>query len=440
MKGRTEKYGRAGAALLLTAALLTGCGDDGAAEVSAPATDADCRTGPTIPIVLATGPDVSSGKVRDALYSAWNAHCPRHPVRVVELPAEVDGQRSQLAAAEQSGSTAYDVLSLDVINTAEFAKDGLILPLAGESPTPFQPAAWQTVTWQHHVWGVPFNSDIGLLFYRTDAGFSEPPTFWDDLKHDAKQSTLRSADARGYVTQLAPYEGLTVNALEWIWDHGGDLGGTGSHDTTKVSAGLSDLRSAFQDFMPQSVLSAHEAESLQMFEKNQATFMRGWPYMYGVLVASGLRPGTQFSVAPLPGYSAIGGQNLTVAAHSGQPALARQLIDYLTSPQSETCLLQGGYPAARLSAYQAHPPPCTALPAGASPAPNDSDGSAVDLPAVINKALRNTKARPVTPYYAAFTRLVQQDMTKALKDPQTKWSDDVDNLIASAEQVLNGKD
>jgi multiple sugar transport system substrate-binding protein len=394
-------------------------------------------------IRLVTGPDVSRAGVRNRLVALWDERCPRHPVDLVVLPPTADGQRSQMVAAEQSGNTDYDVLNLDVTWTPEFAADHLIRPLAGTARSDFLHNAWDTATDRHHkVWAIPFNSDAGLLFYRTDAGFSGAPRDWAHILAD-----LHVSKQGGYVTQLAPYEGLTVNVLEAVWDEGGDLVDDNGEveSTSSIQKGLDDLRWERQWLMPPSVDQAHEAESLQAFAQGKATFLRGWPYMYDVLVADGLKPGAQFDVARLPGvngpgFSVLGGQDLAVAAHSRNPELARQLIDFLTSPQSERCLLEGGFAAARTGAYStsASAPRCP-LPSLATAGSTETSGVTGALPpysGVLYAALVSARPRPKTPYYGAFTQFVQADVEAFLGNRKENV---VTDMTGDLRRVLAGR-
>ena len=73
----------------------------------------------------------------------------------------------------------------------------------------------QAMTYDGKVWGVPWYADAGLLYYRQDlleqAGFSEPPKTWEDLKEQA-QKAARDTDTRfGFVFQGAEYEGGVCN-------------------------------------------------------------------------------------------------------------------------------------------------------------------------------------------------------------------------------------
>src|SRR5262249_54292631 len=136
-----------------------------------------------------------------------------------------DLQHNQLMAAEQSGSCSYDALMLDVIWTAEFAADGLIRAIPSrdiDHQAGFFLNMLQTGQWNGQQYAIPFDSGVGLLYYKK--ADTAPPHTWDDLVN------------RGYAGQLANYEGLTVDALEAIWnDDGPDvLAGASAHVTPET--------------------------------------------------------------------------------------------------------------------------------------------------------------------------------------------------------------
>ncbi len=71
---------------------------------------------------------------------------------------------------------------------------------------------------------VPYHSDIGVLFYRTDLlrryGYRGPPRTWDELEQMAAriQAGERARGQKnfwGFIWPGAAGEGLTCNALEW---------------------------------------------------------------------------------------------------------------------------------------------------------------------------------------------------------------------------------
>ena len=62
-------------------------------------------------------------------------------------------------------------------------------------------------------WAVPFNSNAGFIFYRTDEVDSAPKD-WETLYKEAGKGN-------GVVYQGFRYEGLTVNFLELLYSAGG---------------------------------------------------------------------------------------------------------------------------------------------------------------------------------------------------------------------------
>ncbi|NUR63463.1 MAG: extracellular solute-binding protein [Catenulispora sp.] len=421
------------------------------------------------PITLVTARDLSQGGVRQKLIDQWNTAHPDHKVNVVELPSNADLQRSQMLAAEQSGEPSYDVLNLDVTWTAEFATDGALRPLdpavlrEDSENGALLPGVKQTVQYglrggQSQVWAVPFNSDAGLLYYRADVlqkfGITQPPRTWQEMQTDF-QKVVKKADPKSdhipsaaYTTQLGDYEGLTVNTVEAVASSD-----SGHADVSRDASGLAALVSHFNDDTPPTILpAAHppqsditdhgdEDASVQAFIRGDVLFMRNWPYAYNVLAAGKLEGSFGVTALPSldgagPGRSVLGGQNLAIAAHSTKPNLARSLIEFLTSRSSENCLLEyGGFAATRTDAYSDRsgcvlpsPPPVTGNSENANAGTLYSDSLAwpkntllggfnQDSPlTVLETALRTAVARPVTPYYARVTQVIQKAAAQALDD------------------------
>jgi multiple sugar transport system substrate-binding protein len=123
------------------------------------------------------------------------------------------------------------VIGGDVIWLAEFAKKGWIADLSSWFPPAerqqFLPATIQANTHEGKVWGVPWLTNVGLLYYRKDlldqSGFFSPPQSWDQLKQMALQVKQASGLQHGYVFQGAEYEGGVFNGLEYIWTPGRDV-------------------------------------------------------------------------------------------------------------------------------------------------------------------------------------------------------------------------
>ncbi|MCT7357396.1 extracellular solute-binding protein, partial [Streptomyces sp. 15-116A] len=323
-------------------------------------------------IVVASGRDVTGKNgIRQQLIDAWNLRQQRantgFSARLVELPGSADEQRSQLLGALQSGSADYDVVNLDVTWVPEFAAAGLIRTLPkGLVDADVIPSVAETAWWDGEVYAAPFNSDVGLLYYRRDylrqAGVHPvelgEDTTWDDLRDvtDALDSHL-TADAydKGWTTQLAAYEGRTVNAVEAFASAVKDFAlvdedGHYTADTADLTAGIGELRRRTEPpYTLQDAAHSDEAASVSDFAEGRSAFLRHWPYVYPTLHRTFTKE--QLGVAPLPGRAVLGGQNLAVTQGSQRATKATELIEFLTGRESERCLLDAGFAATRTSAY-----------------------------------------------------------------------------------------
>jgi multiple sugar transport system substrate-binding protein len=336
------------AALVLTAATLAGC----AAAPASAGNGAPSLSG-VGPITFATG-RVDTGYLHH-LVAEWNAAHPGQRVTVIYLPDDADDQYAQLVTNLQAHSSVYDVMSLDVIWTAEFASSGWIIPLS-RSLFPlndFLAPAVATASYQGRLYAVPFTSNATLLYYRKDilarAGAS-PPKTWAQLARLARTLAPRYGVA-GYGSQFQAYEGLTVNFAEAVQSAGGSLlapgGGKVTVDSPQARQALSFLVSGVrQGWVARASLGWNEEASRRAFEAGRLLFLTNWPYVYGDASTPG--PGNKvvgkFGVTVLPGLhgpgtSTLGGANLAISAYSQHQVTALNFIRFLTSLASERQVL-----------------------------------------------------------------------------------------------------
>ncbi|MEU0526231.1 extracellular solute-binding protein [Streptomyces niveus] len=424
-------------ALTFTAA-CTGGGADGGTErgASAGAGVAAGSAADSRHIFVASGRDVTGkGGIRQQLIDDWNAAQEEeagddaYQAHLVELSGSADQQRSQLLGALQSGSARYDVLNLDVTWIPEFAAAGLIGTL-DESLIDDDVIAsvGSTARWNGDVYAAPFNSDVGLLYYRPDylekAGLRDPDLSegvetWSELAEvigDVDSKKPRKYE-KGWTTQLEPYEGRTVNAIEAFAsaDNGPALtDGEGRYTGTVqgLENGVTELRTRTADplTLPDADTS-DEAESLSDFAAGRTAFLRHWPYAYGALHQ--IFEAGKLGVMPLPGKAVLGGQNLAVARSSGHAEVAEDLIRFLTGPESQCRLLQAGFAATRESAYDEDADTCQEKSDNGAPTegsgestdrmPRDDQGRPAYASRTLLTALKNAEQRPRTPHYGAFT-------------------------------------
>jgi multiple sugar transport system substrate-binding protein len=416
------------AALLCASAACTG--GDGGGDGTGPAPSGDVPGS----IVVASGRDVTGQNgVRRRLIDAWNERQEKagqeYRARLVELPGSADEQRGQLLGALQSGSADYDVVNLDVTWVPEFAAAGLVRPLPDTLvDADVIDSVAGTARWAGQVYAVPFNSDVGLLYYRrdhlvqADLERTELDGVTDWRRLEDLVDVLDEGDVPGYekgwTTQLAAYEGRTVNAVEAfasadpdfaLTDDAGHYTGT----VDQLTRGIAELRRRTDTpYTLADATQSDEAASLADFTDGRTTFLRHWPWVYRTLHQS--FAAGQVGVTALPGRAVLGGQNLAVTATSRRAEKATELIEFLTGKESERCLLDAGFAATRVSAYEDDRVRCPVAAAGtpsAAPSgerPDRMPRDAADRPAyarpVLLPALRRAVHRPRTPLYGAFTQ------------------------------------
>lgn len=395
-------------------------------------------------LVVLSGADDSVGGQRQRLIDEWNHTHPDNPARLESLSSQADRQHSEMVARAQSEASGVDVYNLDVTWVAEFAAAHYIQPLGDSVNTAgFLSKPLATGMFDGELWALPFNTDAGLLYYRTDLVPTAdalprqlPPsrTEVDQLAAAANGQPLKA----WYVGQLGHYEGLTVNALEGIWAAGGDVVDADGHvviDSEPARSALRQLALGMTDTgnLPPAALPESrtytEKDSTNAFRSGAVALMRNWPVAYGQLLdnkdhtGSGFDISKKFNVAQLPGPSVLGGQNLAISSDTTKPRAARELVQFLTSETSQRTLFRdGGLPATRTTTY-------------ADVTVRKARPYADALLAAVN----NARPRPITTHYPLFTS-VFQDMVSSALDPgrppaeQGKLPDDAVSRLTDALQ------
>lgn len=268
-------------------------------------------------------------------------------------------QLQQLLAAR---STDIDLIQFDVIWPGILAPNMLDLGPALEASgmkDMFYPRILANNTVDGKVVGLPWFTDAGLLYYRTDLlekyGFSAPPATWAELESMAKtiqdgERAAGNAEFWGFVWQGNAYEGLTCDALEWVFSNGGgsivEVDKTISINNEAAIRAIERAAAWVGTISPEGVTTYQEEDARRVFQAGNAAFMRNWPYAY--VLGQGGADGTQetaikglFGVTNLPAgdsgkaAAALGGWQLGVSAYSANPDLATQLALWLTAPEQQ---------------------------------------------------------------------------------------------------------
>ncbi|MDO5753285.1 ABC transporter substrate-binding protein [Arthrobacter sp.] len=376
------------------------------------------------PITYVQGKD-NSNVVRPLL-EKWNAAHPDEKVTFKEQSDNADQQHDDLVKNFQAKNVDYDVASVDVIWTAEFAARGWLQPLKDTmavSTEGMLPATVKTGTYNEVLYTLPQTSDGGILYYRKDL-VPTPPKTWDEMMGMCPIAKDNGIDC--YAGQFAQYEGLTVNVAEAINTQGGEIIGKDGKPTVNsadAKVGLGNLVTAYENGnIPKQALTYQEEQGRQSFEAGKLLFLRNWPYVYNLAKTDGSSTVKDtFGIAPLPGKdgpgaSSLGGHNMGVSVYSKNKATAKDFLTFMTSPESQKFFATQGSLAPVLGDLYDDAELVKQLPY---------------LP-VLKTSIENAVPRPVTPFYPAVTQAIQQNSFAALQGSKT-----VDQALTDMEAAIS---
>ncbi|WP_424187501.1 ABC transporter substrate-binding protein [Actinokineospora sp. G85] len=306
------------------------------------------------PISFVTGKDLS-GNLQNQI-DEWNKSHPDQQATLIELPEDADAQRQQFVQNAQTQSDAYTVLNLDVIWTAEFAANQWVEQLP-ESEFPLDkllPTTVETAKYFNKLYGVPVDSDGGLLYYRKDlldAAGVRPPTTWSELKDACGKIQPANPGLQCYAGQFEKYEGLTVNFSEAVNSSGGVVVGEDGKpnvNTAEAKKGLDFLVEGVKSGqIPAAARTYKEEEGRRAFQAGELLFHRQWPYQYAKASATdgSSQVAGKFAVAPLPGLdgpgaSTLGGHNYAVSKFAKNKKSAVDFIKFLAGEEQQRANLE----------------------------------------------------------------------------------------------------
>jgi multiple sugar transport system substrate-binding protein len=379
------------------------------------------------PITYVAGKD--NNNVNRPIINKWNAAHPDQKVTFKEQSDQADQQHDDLVQHFQSKDANYDVVSVDVIWTAEFAAKGWLQPLKDQfnvDTSAFFPAPLKTATYNNTLYALPYASDGGLLFYRKDL-VKTPPKTWDEMMGMCSIAKKNNMDC--YAGQLAKYEGLTCNATEAINTAGGkvvgDDGKTPEVNSAESAKGLGRLADAYKaGNIPKQAITYQEEQGRQSFEAGKLLFLRNWPYVFSLATTdASSKVKDKFGIAPLPGdsgpgASTLGGHDAAISAYSAHKATAFDFLKFWSSEETGRYFATQGSLAPVLSSLYDDPTLVKKLPY---------------LP-TLKTSIVNAIPRPVTPFYPAVTKAIQDNSYAAIKGDKTVQQalNDMQNAIKAA--------
>jgi multiple sugar transport system substrate-binding protein len=333
----------------------------------------------------------------------FNKANPNANVKLLELPEAADEQRRLQIQRLRAKNTECDVLGMDVIWTAEYAAQGWLKDVSdfiSQNGDKFIQSTVDTTEVDGKNYAVPFNSNAGFIYFRTDE-VDAAPKDWETLYEEAKKGN-------GVVYQGFRYEGLTVNFLELLYSAGGNVLSEDGKEATADSQEVKDVLTFMADGIkdgaaPKANTTYKEEESRRAFESGNATFMRNWPYAYALGKESKIAD--NFDISTFPGFAGnegagvLGGYDLAISAYSKNPEGALAFIEFATNPEQQ-----------KLMATEASLPP-TLTEVYDDPAVKKAMPFAEELRSAIEQA----QPRPVSPVYPLISEAIYNNVYAALQ-------------------------
>ena len=385
---------------LVSATLLSGCGSDGGP--------------PTLTWYAMPDNGGAATRAKECADASGGAY----RVNIETLPANATGQREQMVRRLAARDSSIDVVSVDVVFTAEFANAGFLRPFSPQETQRLTdgmlPAPVETGKWDDTLYAAPFKSNAQLLWFRKSvaAAAGVDPTSetftWDDM--------LKAAVSQGKTIgeQGARYEGYMVWINALVLSAGGQildnaeagrnakpmLNSPAGQKAAEIIGNLARSSAAAPDLS-----NAQEENARASFQTGQGGFMLNWPYVLAAARSAAEEGTLDKSVVDDIGWARyprvfpdrpsappLGGANLGVGAYSKHQDLAVSLIECVNAlPKATQYMLDEGEPSPYAASY------------------DDPDVRAkYDNADLIRESIAEGGPRPLTPFYVDVAGAITQ--------------------------------
>jgi trehalose/maltose transport system substrate-binding protein len=392
----------------------------------------------TLKVYLAGGStELESSKEVIKMFTDKN---PDIKVDAIRAPFDTDQMYSTYLQLFESKSSDLDLITLDSSWTRGMANNLVDLTKYENKEyfSQYYPSIMKSYEVDKHIVAFPWYSDIGLLYYRTDLLKKynlEVPKTWIELTKAAfviQQGERKEGnkDFEGFVWQGQEYEGLSCNAIEWIYNNDG---GTIINDNKEITINNPNAIEALKlavnwigTISPRGVLSMTEDQSKDAFMSGNVAFLRSWPYIYSICNVEGSAIKGKYDATLIPtgklgkNSGVLGGWGIGVNKYSKNKDAAVKLAKFLTSPEAQKYrALKSGNAPNILSLKE------------------DKDLMKVPIFRIVNKAFETGFNRPFIqayPHYNAVSQAFYKTVYSILKKDTTPYAG-MQGLESSIKQI-----
>lgn len=320
-----------------------------------------CRHAPVQPVTIAfVDPEWSHdiSKRKELMDAALVEFTKETGIQVRHLPAPEAAAEQLKLERQLLEKGRADVYAIDVVWPGLIGDE--LLDLRSTFATEMEgedPELISNFSVQNRLVAVPFHTNVGVLYYRTDLlreyGFQKPPKNWDELEKmaariQAGERAKGNRDFWGYIWPGNAGEALTCNALEWQFAEGGGhvIEPDGKISVNNANAIRTWERAArwIGRISPPATLTYQEWDAINAFRYSQnGAFLRGWGSDYFLSNPSSPADSHIYGregVTALPGGSygragTMGGFGLAIGRNTTHQTEAAQLIKFLLRKERE---------------------------------------------------------------------------------------------------------
>jgi multiple sugar transport system substrate-binding protein len=281
-------------------------------------------------------------------------------VKVVMEYVGYDYVHDKIVTGMAAKPPAYDAAMIDVIWPDEFIKAGYLLDVTNkvspEMKSGIFPAAWNGVTRNNKVYGMPWLMDVKYFMYNKDilqkAGFNAPPKTWEELVDQAKAVKEKGLAEYPIVWSWNQKEGVVCDFTALLFGNGGaflDAGGKPVFNDEKGVQALEWMKKTIDDGLsnPSSV-SSDEMAVESGFLAGKAAFAVNWLFQYADSNdASKSQVAGKVAFAPMPVFqsgaaagvksaSVDGSSSFAIMATTPYPDQTWRFLTYLASNEVQT--------------------------------------------------------------------------------------------------------
>ncbi|MEA4944307.1 MAG: extracellular solute-binding protein [Propionicimonas sp.] len=344
----------AGLTAAMAATVLVGC------STTAPGTSAPAGGGTTeINALFMKQAGYSEEQINEMLDAFTKAN---PTIKVNPTYVAYEALHDKIVTSAPAGT--YDVVLIDVIWPAEFAKNGIVLDVTDKYPAEWKDqmlgGAYSTAQYDGKFWGVPWGPSTKFFYYNKELVEKVGATQADLDTWDGVLAVAKKLKDASYVQYPLAWSWAQAEAV--ICDYGqllGAMGGqfTGADGTLSVNTGpgvqaLEWMKKSLDDGLTNPASTTFLEDDVQKsLAQGETAFALNWEATFAALQDSsqsnvvgkiGLLPTPKGPNGDRPGIN--GAMALSIPAKSAHVDQAWQLITYLTSQENQNKYPTGWLP------------------------------------------------------------------------------------------------